>query len=312
MRPPSVTFGLGRGARNLVIDGLFGLLALVARSLGRAAAGPARRAAHCQPSPWPSLAVAAGGFLARSGWSANTAALGVELVEGFGDAVEVEVRPKAARAARGRGPTTEVTIDSIWSFSRRSKLAWRFLSVAADRAFGAARAVGEQVFRPRPRRKRACGLRPLTAEATRWRIARTWLASSAPAQRAARSRPEGSTLSAPRTAGARGRTRCTAGRLHAVDRLDGAGKPRLPARAQMIDVSARSWWRRACRTCRRSRRPTPPPLGQTALGKLHADAGHAVARHQHDGAVVFFSLIGDRLALQVLHDRGGNPPASDR
>jgi hypothetical protein len=47
----------------------------------------------------------------------------------------------------------------------------------------------------------------------------------------------------------------------------------------------------------------PAALGQAGLGELHAQPRHAVLRDHDDGAVVL-ELERDRLALQVLHDRG--------
>ena len=89
--------------------------------------------------------------------------------------------------------------------------------------------------------------------------------------------------------------------LHAVDAADGAGKLAFE-RAQVIDVLDEAGGAERVRLVE-DLVADAAALGQAALGELHAQAGDLVLGHQHDGAVVL-ELVGDRLALQVLDDRG--------
>ena len=99
-----------------------------------------------------------------------------------------------------------------------------------------------------------------------------------------------------------GQNQMHARRLHPVERLDGARKLALE-RAQVIDVLHERG--RAERVgLVENLVSDAAALGQAAFGELHAHAGHLVARDEHDRAVVL-QLIGDGLALEVLHDRGG-------
>ena len=90
--------------------------------------------------------------------------------------------------------------------------------------------------------------------------------------------------------------------LHTVDGPDGARELAFEC-AQMVDVLDEAGGAERVRLVE-DLVADAAALGQAALGELHADAGHLVARHHHDGAVVL-QLVGDALALEVLHDRSG-------
>ena len=75
---------------------------------------------------WPAGIGGAGAFLLGLG-RAQHAAVGIEFFRGLGDAVEIEIGGQVRRG-RGPEPTTEDTIVSIWSRSRRSKLDFALVS----------------------------------------------------------------------------------------------------------------------------------------------------------------------------------------
>ncbi len=187
----------------------------------------------------------------------STRPSGSNLSERLGDAVEVEVggelhpRPAGADDPRRR-----------WPRSGRAG--------AARRRSAARRPAGDCAASSPARRRRAggrlssttdtrCGFRPLTAAATRWRIARTCWASSAAAH-LQHDRGGGLDLVA-REQRALRQHQVHARGLHPVDGADGARQLAFE-RAQVIDVLHEAGGARARRTCRRSRSRSPPPLGR--------------------------------------------------
>ena len=198
------------------------------------------------------------------------------------------------------GPTTEETIDSIWSFSRRSKPAWRSSAVPPIAPVDVARrAVGEQLaglVDDRDALRLQAVHRRGDQVADRAHLLRLERAAHAQHDRGRRLDLVAREQRALR------QHQMHARRLHPVDRLDGARELAFE-RAQVIDVLDEAG--RAERVgLVEDLVADAAALGQAAFGELHAHAGHLVARHQHDGAVVL-ELVGDGLALEVLHDRGG-------
>ena len=126
------------------------------------------------------------------------------------------------------GPTIDVTIDSICSRSRRSKATCRSStlppSAASPAAPSASRRPASSTIDTRS------GLSPLTAEATRWRIARTCWVSSMP-RTLSTIEADGSTRSR-ENSGRSGSTRCT----RAISTRDSARMVRASSPS-----SARKW-----------------------------------------------------------------------
>ena len=144
------------------------------------------------------------------------------------------------------------------------------------------------------------GFSPLTAEAMRWRIARTCCASSWP-RTLSTIEAEGSGFSRENSARS-GNTRCTRAACTRSMRADGARELALE-RAQVVDVLHEIGGAEHVGLVE-DLVAHAAALGQPALGELHAKPRDAILGHQHDGAVVA-DLIGDALAFQVLDDGGG-------
>ena len=89
--------------------------------------------------------------------------------------------------------------------------------------------------------------------------------------------------------------------LHAVEAADGAGEFAFQ-RTQMVDVLDEGGGAERVRFVE-NLVADAAALGQAAFGELHAQPRDVVLGHHHDGAVVF-ELVGDRLPLQILDDRG--------
>ena len=90
--------------------------------------------------------------------------------------------------------------------------------------------------------------------------------------------------------------------LHPVERADGARELAFE-RAQIIDILYEA--RRAERVgLVEDLVADAAALGQAALGEPHAQPRHAVLR-DHDDVAVVAQLVGNALALELLHDRGG-------
>ena len=194
------------------------------------------------------------------------------------------------------GPTTEDTIESNWSRSLRSKPVCRSSELPSsplaspDAPSASSRPVSSTI-------ETRSGLSPLTAEATRWRIARTCWLSRLP-RTLSTIEAEGSTLSR-ENSGRSGSTRWTRALLDAVERPDGARELAFE-RAQVVDVLDEAGGAERVRLVE-DLVADAAALGQPALGELHAGAQDLVLRHQ-DRRAVLLDLVGDALALQVLHD----------
>ena len=238
--------GLG-GAGNLVIDDFLGLLALVARRGGRAVGCCWPPGSSLSTVTWPSVVGGRAADSSRVWLERSTRPSGSNLSEVW----VMRLKSKSAESCtRARpGPTTEETI--VLDLLAQPLLVGELALVGAEppapvrrRAPSASSAPVSSTIETR------CGFRPLTAEATRWRMARTCCGL----ERAAhlehdRGRGLGLVAREQRTLGqhevhARG--------LHPVDGADGARQLAFE-RAQVVDVLHESWWRRARPTCRRSR-----------------------------------------------------------
>ena len=93
-----------------------------------------------------------------------------------------------------------------------------------------------------------------------------------------------------------------AGRDDPVERLDRAGDLAFE-RAQVIDVLDEARRREAVALVE----DLPADAAarrQALLGEAHAELRDVVLRH-HDAGAVTFKLVGDVLALELLHHRGG-------
>jgi len=99
-----------------------------------------------------------------------------------------------------------------------------------------------------------------------------------------------------------GQHQVDAGHLHPLDRPDGAGQFAFQ-RAQVVDVLDEAGGAERVRAVE-DLVADAAALGQAALGELHAQPGHPVARHHDEGAIVA-ELEGYGLPLQVLDDRAG-------
>ena len=91
------------------------------------------------------------------------------------------------------------------------------------------------------------------------------------------------------------------GRLHSVDAADGSGEFAFK-RPQMVDVLDKGRCAKRVGLVKNFVADTAA-LGQPGLGEFHAQPGDLVLGH-HDNRAVALELIGDRLSLQVLDDRG--------
>ena len=90
--------------------------------------------------------------------------------------------------------------------------------------------------------------------------------------------------------------------LHPVERANGACELAFE-RAQVVDILHEAGRAERVRFVE-DLVADAAALGQAALGKPHAQPRHAVLR-DHDDATVVAQLVGNALALQLLHDRGG-------
>ena len=236
-----------------------------------------------------------GGFLARLA-RAHDAALGIELLRGLGDAVEVEIGGELHAGATGTDHRDDDPLDLL----AQPPLIGGLPLVGVDAAESAVggRAIGEQ----------AAGLvddrDPLGLEAVDRRghqvADRAHLLGLERAADLEDDRGRGLRLVA-REQRTLGQHQVHARRLHPLDGADGAGELTFE-RAQVIDVLHEAGGAERVGLVE-NLVADAAALWQAGLGKLHAQARHAVLRHQHDGAVVL-ELVGDRLPLEVLHDRG--------
>ncbi|MHC2151357.1 hypothetical protein ACVIW3_002286 [Bradyrhizobium diazoefficiens] len=144
-----------------------------------------------------------------------------------------------------------------------------------------------------------CGFSPLTAEATRWRMALDLLRL----QRAADPHHDrgGRLRRLAREQRALGQHQMDAGGLDAVDGTDGAGELAFQ-RAQMIDVLDERGGAERVRLVEHLVADAAA-LGQAALGELHPQPRHLVLGHHDDGALIA-QLELDGLAFQVLDNAG--------
>src|SRR5437867_3693188 len=264
--------GLG-GAGNLVIVGLFALLALVAS--GRRGAGLIARQFVVDRD----LAVVLGGqrgFLAGLG-GAQHAALGIELVRGLGDLVVVEIGGELDAGAALADHRGDDRLDLV-----AYALLERSAALVADRVLGVlAGAVGQQpaglVDDRYPLRLQpvdgggddvADGADLLRFEAAahphhdRGRRLRRFARKQRPLRQ----------------------HQMHSGRLDAVDGADGAGEFALQC-AQMIDVLDKAGGAEGVRFVE-NLITDAAALGQVAFGELHPQPRDLVLRHHDDGAFV--------------------------
>ena len=175
------------------------------------------------------------------------------------------------------GPTTEETID--FDLVAQAPLEATLALVgaeAADRRRSSS-APSASSWPASSTIETRCGFNPLTAEATRWRIARTCCGF----ERAAHAQHDrGRRLDlVAREQRALGQDEMHARGLHPVDRPDGARKLAFE-RAQVIDVLHEGGGAERVGLVE-DLVADAAALGQAALGELHAQARHLVVRH-HD------------------------------
>ena len=242
------------------------------------------------------LAVVVGGHallfagLAR----AQHAALGIELVRGLGDLVEVEIGGEldagAARADHGGYDVLDLLAHPLLVGGA---------TLVADRLFRIGRgAVGEQtagfVDDRDPLRLQAVD-RGGDEVADRADLLGFQRAADPDHDRGRRLRRLA------REQRALGQHQVDAGGLDAVDGADGAGKLAFQ-RAQMIDVLDEAGGAERVRLVEHLV-ADPAALGQAAFGELHPKPRDLVLRH-HDHAAFIAQLELDALALQVLDNAG--------
>ena len=213
----------------------------------------------------------------------------------------MRLKSKSAESStRARpGPTTEITIASTWSRIRFSNAIWRSSALISPEASSPAPSASNWPVSSTIDTR--CGLRPLTAEATRWRMARICCGSSVP-RTFTTIEADGSTLSR-ENSGRSGMHEMHPRGLHAVDARGWCGTS--------SPSSARKWlmfWTKAGGAERvgfvENLVADAAALGQAALGELHAQPGDPILRHHDDGAVVA-QFVGHGLAFELLDDRGG-------
>ena len=177
------------------------------------------------------------------------------------------------------GPTTEETIASTCLRIRFSKAVRRSSPTALSASVPAPSASSRPASSTIDTR---CGFSPLTAEATRWRMARTCCGSSAAAH------PQHDRGRRLRRFAREQRPfrqhQMDAGGLDAVDGADGAGEFAFQ-RAQMIDVLDEAGGAERVGLVE-DLVADAAALGQAAFGELHAQPRDLVLRHHDDGAVV--------------------------
>ena len=227
---------------------------------------------------------------------AHHAALGIELLRGLGDAVEVEIGGELhARASRPDDRGHDRPRPDRAAGARRPIC--RSSAVVAEGGVRAG-AVGEE----------AAGFvhdrHPLGLEAVdrggdevanRPHLLRLELAAHLEHDRG------GGFRLVAREQRPLGQHQVHARRLDAVERPDGARQLSFE-RPQVVDVldEARGAERIGLVEDLVAHAAA---LGQAALGELHAQPGDPVLGYQHDGAVVL-EFVGDGLAVEVLDDRG--------
>ena len=289
--PPDLGhLGLG-GAGDLVIVGLFALLALVARDRSGVPVLVAR-----QFVVDGDLAVVAGGGagffpgLAR----AQHPALGIELVGGLGDLVVVEIGRELDPGAAGADHRGHDGLDLV-----AHPLLEAGAAIVAGGVVGlGAGAIGEQLTGLVDDRD-PLRLQPVDGGsndvADRLDLLRL--------QRSAQPHHDGSRRfrRLARKQRTLGQHQMDAGGLDAVDGADGPGQFALQ-RTQMIDVLDEAGGAERVGFVE-DLVADAAALGQAALGKLHAQPGDLVFRHHDDRAFVA-QFERYRLALQVLDDPG--------
>ncbi len=216
--------GLG-GAGDFVIVGFFALLALVAGGRGGVVAW--LPGSSLLTVTWPSVRRRREDS-SRVWLERSTAAFGVELVRGLGDLVVVEVGGELDPGAALRRPPRRRSLRPALRI-RFSKAARRSSPTAPSASVSAPSASSWPASSTIETR---CGFRPLTAEATTWRMARTCCGSSAPRTR---THDRGRRLRRfAREQRPFRQHEMDAGGLDAVDGADGAGELALRARRWLM------------------------------------------------------------------------------
>ncbi len=281
--------GLG-GAGDLVIVGLFGLLALVLRRHAAALLVAGELVVDGD------LAVVLGGLaglfpgLAR----AEHAAFGIELVGGLGDLVEVEIGGELDPGAAGADHRGHDVLDLL-----AHPLLEGGAALVADLLVRIGRsAIGEQLA---GFVDDGDALRLQTVDGGGDEV--TDGADLLGFQRAAHAQHDrGRRLR--RLAGEQRALRqhqMDAGGLDPVDGADGAGELTLQG-TQVIDILNETGCTEGVRLVE-DLVADAAALGQATLGKLHPQPGHLVLRDHDDGAFIA-NLERDRLAFQVLDNAG--------
>ena len=259
-------FGLG-GLGNLVIDDFFGLLALLARAARWLPAGLAlcrRRGISLPTVTWLSWLALVAEVSSRVWLERTTRPSGSIFVRGLGDAVEIEIggdlNPRVAGADHRRDDALDLRCAAAFRMPtcRSSEL--------TSPPLGSSAAPSARSCRFRRRSETRSGRRPLTAVATRWRMARTCCGSSVP-RTLQYDRGRRLDLVAREQRPFR-HHQVHARVLHAVERADGARELAFE-RAHAVDVLHEARGAERIRLVE-NLVADAAALGQPALGKRHA------------------------------------------
>ena len=274
------------GARDLVIDDL---LVLVRGVAGRAAAGRLGGSRKLAADADRAVGAARGLVLGPRLGRAHDAALGIEALGAALDAVEVELGRDLHPGPAGADDAGDDLLDLRLAGAARSRPASRRRAMPPAAMSPCAPSASR---RPRSSTiETRSGLRPSTAEATRWRTARTCAASSSPLQLQHDRGPR--RLAVALEQAALGHDEMDARALDPADRADGARQLALE-RAEMVDALDEA--RRGEGVALVEDLVADAAAGRQALaGKLHADAGEVLARDE-DGLAVAAGLVADRPA----------------
>ena len=234
-------------------------------------------------------------FLARLA-RAHDAAFGIVFVRGLGDAVEVEIGGELHARAAGADHRGDDRFDLVAQAAFVGRLA--LVGAGAVERVGLCGAVGEQPAGLVDHRH-ALGLEAVDRGGDQMADGAHLLRL----QRAAHlEHDRGGRLDlVAREQRPVRQNQMHARGLHPVDAADGAGEFAFE-RAQMVDVLDEAGGAERVRLVE-NLVADAAAFGQAAFGELHAQPRDLVLGHQHDGAVVL-DLVGDRLALEILDDRG--------
>ena len=278
------------GARDVVVDGLVGLLG----QLARRRVLPVLVSRQLVLDRDLALILLGGGILLARLRRAHHAAVGIKLVRGLGDAVEVEIGRDLDAGAAGADDARDDVLDLL----AQAPLVGDLALVGDRAALVVGGAVGEQAAGLVDDRD-ALGLEAVDGRGDQ--VAdRPDLRGLEPAAHLEDDRGGRLDLVAREQRPLR-HHQVDARGLHPVDRLDGARKLALE-RPQVIDVLNETGGAEGVGLVE-DLVADAAALGQAGLGEAHPQPRHPVLRHHDDGPVIA-QLVGDHLTVELLDDGG--------